>query len=121
MITCIAIDDDPLFLQSLKAYFWEYEGIELIGTFQNPVNGIMKVVKEKPDVLLLDLEMPYLDGFEALESMDKKPKVIMISAHVNQPSKAKQIQIDKYIRKVQLDKDLLKRTILEIVEAKPIS
>ena len=117
MITCIAIDDDPLFLQSLKAYFWEYEGMELIGTFQNPVNGIMNVVKEKPDVLLLDLEMPYLDGFEALDSLDKKPKVIMISAHVNQPPKEKQIKIDKYIRKVQLNKELLKKTILEVINA----
>ncbi|MEQ8907389.1 response regulator [Ekhidna sp.] len=115
MITCIAIDDDPLFLQSLKAYFWEYEGMELIGIFQNPVNGIMKVVKEKPDVLLLDLEMPYLDGFEALDSLDKKPKVIMISAHVNQPAKVKQIKIDRYIRKVQLNKELLKKTILEVM------
>lgn len=121
MITCIAIDDDPLFLQSLKAYFWEYIDVELIGAYRNPVDGIMKVVKDKPDVLLLDLEMPYLDGFEALDSLDKKPKIIMISAHVNQPSKAKQIQIDKYIRKVQLDKDMLRKTILEVAETKPIS
>ena len=115
MITCIAIDDDPLFLQSLKAYFWDFEGMELIGTFQNPVNGIMKVVKEKPDVLLLDLEMPYLDGFETLETLDKKPKIIMISAHVNQPTKANKMKVDKYIRKVSLTKELLQKSILDVV------
>ncbi len=116
MITCIALDDDPLFLQSLKAYFWEYEDIDLIGTYQNPVNGIMRVVKEKPDVLLLDLEMPYLDGFEALDSLDKKPKIIMISAHVNQPSKANKIKIDRYLRKVQLNGKILKETILAVMK-----
>lgn len=90
--------------------------MELIGTFQNPVNGIMKVVKEKPDVLLLDLEMPYLDGFETLDTLDKKPKIIMISAHVNQPSKAKRLKIDKYIRKVSLTKELLHKSILDVIK-----
>ncbi|WP_421763985.1 LytR/AlgR family response regulator transcription factor [Ekhidna sp.] len=116
MITCIAIDDDPLFLQSLKAYFWEYEDMDLIGTYQNPVDGIMKVVKDKPDVLLLDLEMPYLDGFEALDTLDRKPKIIMISAHSNQPEKSQQIKIDKYIRKIQLNKEFLRKAINETIK-----
>ncbi|WP_425389917.1 LytR/AlgR family response regulator transcription factor [Ekhidna sp.] len=121
MITCIAIDDDPLFLHSLKAHFSEYEDLELVATFQNPVNGIMKVVKFKPDILLLDLEMQYLDGFEALDSLDKKPKVIMISAHVNQPVKAKRIKIDKYLRKMQIDGPFLRKAILEVMSQTSIS
>ncbi|MEP1034348.1 response regulator [Ekhidna sp.] len=114
MITCIAIDDDPLFLQMLGSYFEEYENMELISTHPNPVNGIMQVVKKKPDVLLIDLEMPYLDGFETLDTLDKKPKIVMISAHVNQPAKEKKLRIDKYIRKVSLTKELLEQVISEV-------
>ncbi|WP_420317024.1 LytR/AlgR family response regulator transcription factor [Ekhidna sp.] len=115
MVTCVAIDDDPLFLQSLQAYFWEYEELDLIGVYKNPVDGIMNVVKMKPDVLLLDLEMPYLDGFETLETLDKKPKIIMISAHVNQPARDRMLKVDKYVRKVSLNKDLLKKSILDVM------
>lgn len=115
MITCIAIDDDPLFLQLLSSYFDEYEEMELLSTHPNPVNGIMQVVKKKPDILLIDLEMPYLDGFETLDTLDKKPKIVMISAHVNQPTREKKLKIDKYIRKVSLTKDLLEKSILDVL------
>lgn len=114
MITCIAIDDDPLFLQLLESYFAEYDEMNLIATYQNPIDGIMQVVRQKPDVLLIDLEMPYFDGFEILETLDKKPKIIMISAHVNQPTKEKRLKINKYLRKVALDTESLKKAILEV-------
>jgi len=116
MITCLAIDDDPLFLQLIQSYVDGYDDVELTGTFNNPVNGIMQVVKQKPDVLLIDLEMPYLDGFESLDTLDKKPKIIMISAHLNQPTKEKRLKIDKYIRKASLDKDLLLKSIHGVLE-----
>lgn len=111
MIRCIAIDDDPLFLQILTAYFSEYDDMELIECYENPAKGIVQVAKHKPDVLLIDLEMPYLDGFETLETLEKKPKIIMISAHVNQPTKKKQLKIDRYIRKVDFDSEKLKKAI----------
>lgn len=115
MITCIAIDDDPLYLQVLKTYIEQMNDIELIATFENPVNGIMQVVKQKPDVLLIDREMPNLDGFEILDTLDKKPKVIMISAHVNQPVKSQMREINRYLRKADVNKDKLEVEIKKIV------
>ncbi len=116
MIKCIAIDDDPIFLQLLKSYCSEYDDIELLASYQNPVDGIMQVVKQKPDILFIDLEMPYLDGFETLDTLDKKPKIIMISAHVNQPVKAKRLKIDKYLRKVDFNRIKLKKAIDEVCD-----
>jgi len=72
MIRCIAIDDDPLYLMLLKSYFDQFDNMELIGSYINPVDGIMKVVRQRPDVLLIDKEMPYLDGMETLSTQDKK-------------------------------------------------
>ena len=115
MITCIAIDDDPLFLQLIQSYLDQESEIELIGTFNNPVSGIVQVVKKKPDVLLIDLDMPYLDGFESLDTLDIKPKIIMISAHVDQPVKKLQLKINKYLRKVAFNKDLLVKSIHSVL------
>lgn len=115
MITCIAIDDDALYLRVLESYISQMEGVKLLATYENPVNGIMQVVKQKPDVLLIDREMPNLDGFEILETLDKKPKVIMISAHVNQPVKSQMLEIDRYLRKDIVNKEKLEEEIHKVL------
>ena len=102
MIRCIAIDDDPLYLKLLESYFQSFEDLELVGSYTNSIDGIMKVVKQKPDVVLMDLDMPYLDGLESLSTLDDRPTVIMISAHVNQPRNLDALPIDKYVRKTAL-------------------
>lgn len=115
MIRCIAIDDDPLFLKLLQNYFQEFEGLDLMETHQNPVDGVMAVVKKKPDVLLLDIEMPYMDGFETLSTLDKMPKIIVISGHLNNPNLPK-IGIDKYLSKAALrDPEILRSSILAVM------
>tara|TARA_B100001245_G_C22855225_1_gene411144 strand:+ start:1046 stop:1393 length:348 start_codon:yes stop_codon:yes gene_type:complete len=115
MIRCLAIDDDPLFLKLLKVYFEDMNSAELISTYSNPVEGIMACVKEQPDVLLLDLEMPYLDGMEALETLDNPPKVIVISGHLD-GSDAVTIPIDKFISKSDVKTaQALEQAINEVV------
>jgi DNA-binding NarL/FixJ family response regulator len=115
MITCLAIDDDPLFIKLLEAYFGEYKNITLLSTYTNPIDGIMAVVKQKPDVLLIDIEMPYMDGFEALSTLDKMPKILVISGHLDNPNLG-DFDVDKFISKRSLkDADTLKRAIEEVM------
>ena len=101
MTTCIAIDDDPIFLKLLQSYFDEINSCVLIGSYKNPVDGVMAITKEKPTVVLVDYEMPYLDGFEAIQMLEKPPKIIVISAHLQQPE-AMLIPADRYIPKAAL-------------------
>ncbi|MFY0606007.1 MAG: response regulator [Cyclobacteriaceae bacterium] len=102
MIKCISIDDDKLFLVNLTMQFEQIKSAELIATFDNPVEGIMACVKLKPDVLLLDYEMPYLDGLDAIEVMEEKPKIIMISAHMSGP-KTLDLPVDGFISKLKIE------------------
>lgn len=115
MIRCLAIDDDALFLKLLKVLFEDIKSAELISTYSNSVEGIMACVKQQPDVLLLDLEMPYLDGMEALETLDNPPKVIVISGHLNGEG-AVSIPIDKFISKTDVKSaEVLEQAINEIL------
>ena len=115
MITCLAIDDDPLFIKLLEAYFNDFKDIELISTCTNPIDGIMAVVKQKPDVLLIDIEMPYMDGFEALSTLDKMPKIIVISGHLDNPD-LPDFKVDKFISKRMLkDSEVLKQGIESVM------
>jgi DNA-binding NarL/FixJ family response regulator len=115
MITCLAIDDDPLFLKLILAYVSEFDGIELIGSYTNPIDGVMAVVKSKPDVLLLDIEMPYMNGFETIGTLDKFPKIIVISGHLNDPD-LPDFNVDKFISKRNLnDPETLEKAIREVM------
>lgn len=86
--SCIAIDDDELFLMNLEAFFEEIPSHKLLGTFANAVQGATAVIRELPDFLLIDLEMPYMDGYSLLDwilprlkELAKQPKIIVISGN----------------------------------------
>ena len=81
-ITCLIIDDDTLFLKVIEVYLTQIPWITLIGKYSNPIEGARELTKKGPDVLLIDLDMPYLDGLEVLETLEKKPIIIMVSGHV---------------------------------------
>lgn len=115
MIRCLAIDDDPLFLKLIKALLNEIKGVELISSYTNPIDGVMAVVKQKPDILLLDIEMPYMDGFETLSTLDRKPKIIVISGHLNNPT-LPDVTVDKYLNKRAVnDPSVLENAIWEVI------
>jgi two-component system response regulator (stage 0 sporulation protein A) len=84
-ITVALADDNREFIEILKDFFMRQDDIEVVGTAVNGVEACEMVQKVAPDVLILDVIMPYLDGIgvlEKIETMDisKKPVVIMLSA-----------------------------------------
>ena len=100
----------------LEMFFADIDSMELIATYENPVEGIMGTVKKRPDVLLLDIEMPYLSGLEALETLDSPPKVVVISGHLENPNTNK-IPIDKFISKSQVQSaEFLKESIMSVLK-----
>jgi len=76
----LAIDDDPLILKTLKDLL-VVEGMSTI-TASNAINGLWLLAKRKPDLVLLDIIMPEVDGYAALEMIRKctDVPVIMLTA-----------------------------------------
>ena len=78
----VAIDDEPEFIDILESYFG-LRGYE-INVAVRGVKGIEVVKDKNPDVVLIDLKMPGIDGDEVLKllkSMNPSPKVIFITAY----------------------------------------
>jgi len=77
----LVIDDEPAIRDSLRMII-EYEGYEFISAPAGP-EGIALAERESPDVILLDIKMPGMDGFEALERIKavSDAPVVMISGH----------------------------------------
>jgi CheY-like chemotaxis protein len=78
----IAIDDEAEFIDMLKNYF-EPRGYD-ISVAVRGTKGIELVIEKKPNVVLMDLKMPGIDGDEVLtllKSMDPSPKIIFVTAY----------------------------------------
>lgn len=78
-------DDNKDFCEILTDFFEAQQSIEIVFTVHDGMQTVEAVVREQPDVLILDMIMPYLDGLGVLErlnglELDKFPKVIMLSA-----------------------------------------
>lgn len=85
MIKVGIADDNKDFCEILKDFFMTQNNIEVIFTAYDGLKTIEEICKEKPDVLILDVIMPHLDGLGVLEKMismevENPPKVIMLSA-----------------------------------------
>lgn len=106
--SCIAIDDDPLFLRSLTAFIREIHWLKLEGTFENPIKGATAIVTMKPDLVLLDMDMPHVDGQylidwigPKLRSMSPSPRIIVVSSVVK-PSEKLLSTVTGFIPKTEL-------------------
>jgi len=79
-MNCIIVDDDKLSCKLLEGYVSKYASLNLIGVFNDPVSARNEISKHKDvDLILLDVKMPEMDGFDLIGSLDHPPNVIIVS------------------------------------------
>jgi len=79
-MNCIIVDDDKLSCKLLEGYVNKYSSLNLIGVYNDPVSARNEISKQKDvDLILLDIKMPEMDGFDLLGSLDHPPNVIIVS------------------------------------------
>ena len=113
-------DDNTEFVSTLVTYLERQEDMEVVGTARDGSEAIDKIVDSNPDVAILDVIMPQLDGLGVLEEMNEKldllPICIMLSA-VGQDkvtSKAMSLGAQYYVIK-PFEMDVLAKRIRELV------
>lgn len=84
-IKIVLADDNKDFCQVLKEYLSDEDDIEILGIAKDGIEALDLVKRTQPDLLVLDVIMPHLDGLgviEKLNAMDipKMPKIIVLSA-----------------------------------------
>jgi DNA-binding LytR/AlgR family response regulator len=80
---CIALDDEPLALQLLENYVQQTEGMEMANTFTDPVTAEEYINNNTVDLLLLDIQMPDVNGMQFYSNLTNKPLVIFTTAFSN--------------------------------------
>lgn len=64
-VRLLLADDDRLFAESLRALLSEDERVEVIGIAEDGAEAVELATELEPDVILIDLRMPVMDGLEA--------------------------------------------------------
>ncbi len=79
-MNCIIVDDDKLSCKILEGYVNKYASLNLIGIFNDPISARNALTKQKDiDLILLDIKMPEMDGFDFMVSLDHPPNIIIVS------------------------------------------
>jgi DNA-binding NarL/FixJ family response regulator len=82
MITIVIADDHQLVRQGIKAILGEIKDIEIIGEAVDGVEAINVIGKLQPDVAIIDIVMPCLNGIQSIEkiaALNLKTKIIVLS------------------------------------------
>ncbi|WP_129598579.1 sporulation transcription factor Spo0A [Anaerophilus nitritogenes] len=84
-ISVLIADDNKDFCDILSEYLEKQNDLEVVGIAKDGLEAVDLVSKELPDVLVLDIIMPHLDGLGVLErlysmNLEKTPKIIVLSA-----------------------------------------
>ncbi|MEH1852738.1 MAG: response regulator [Nostoc sp.] len=113
LYTIACIDDSQTVLNSIK-HFLDENTFSVV-TINDPVKALMQILRSKPDLILLDVEMPSLDGYELCSllrkhSAFKNTPIIMVTGRTGfiDRAKAKIVRSSGYLTKPFTQSELLK-------------
>jgi DNA-binding LytR/AlgR family response regulator len=81
VIRCIIIDDEPLAMAMLKEYCVRIPYLHVIGSFTDAIEAAQILRVERPDLLLLDIQMPDISGLQLARNTGYSPQIIFTTAH----------------------------------------
>lgn len=115
-IRTILIDDEPLCTSGLEIDLREINAnIEIVAICNNPLIAIEQIQLLKPDLIFLDIEMPRMNGFELLSTIENVDfKVIFVTAYDEFAIQAFRNHASDYILK-PVDRAVLKKAINKVI------
>jgi two-component system response regulator YesN len=115
----MVIDDEPNIRDGLKTLIdWEKLHCILVGEAQNGIEGIEKILLLRPDLIIVDIKMPEIDGIQLIEKithMGIETQFIVLSGYqdFNYAKRAMECHVNHYILK-PIDEEILAQKVIEI-------
>ena len=98
-LKCIVVDDEAIARKALSAYIEKVDELELIHTFRNGMEAKAFLSEHEADLLLLDINMPFLNGLELLRVVKNHPPVIFTTAYPEHALESFEFNVVDYLVK----------------------
>lgn len=108
-IRLLIVDDEAPALKDLKRICGKLDGVEVVGEGTDGPEAVKLVKKLKPDAVLLDIQMPGLDGFQVvarIADMEQSPSIIFVTAYDHYAIRAFDVHAVDYVLKPVEEKRL---------------
>ena len=118
----LIVDDDPFILDMYVLKFKE-RGFEVVTATDGKL-GLVKINEEKPDVVLLDVVMPTMDGFDVLQELKKQEKtamkIIMLTnlGQKEDVERGMSLWADDYVIKAHFTPSEVVNKVMSVIEEK---
>ena len=111
-IRILVVDDHQMFRESLRQIIESHNDMEVVGEADNGLSAFKQVQKFKPDIVIMDIRMPVVDGIDATRQIKfKYPgiKIIALSSHSDRSYVEKMLQAgaSDYLSKICSRSDLI--------------
>ena len=79
-MNCIIVDDDPIWCKTLEQFVSRSSSLSLAGTYSDSVSARNALMSRRDiELIFLDIEMPEMDGFDFLSSLEMPPHIVFVS------------------------------------------
>jgi len=99
LLRIVIVDDEPLARTVVREYAAAEAGVDIVAECANGFEAVKAVTELKPDLVLLDVQMPKLDGFEVLELIGGDVPVVFITAYDQYALRAFEVHAIDYLLK----------------------
>ncbi len=99
VLRVVIVDDEEPARLAVRQHLETIGGAEVVAECANGFEAIKAVAEHKPDVMLLDVQMPKLDGFEVLEVVGRDVPVVFITAYDEFALRAFEVHAVDYLMK----------------------
>jgi DNA-binding NarL/FixJ family response regulator len=115
-IRTLIVDDSAFIVESLRSFFGQQEGFEVMGIAETGQEAVDRVTELRPDLVMMDIRMPGMDGLEAtrtIKAREDAPVVIMFTLEDTESIRAaaKAAGADDFVAKVPEAVDGLRAAI----------
>ena len=99
MITCFIVDDEPIARRGLREYIAREGDIKILAECENIVELRMRLQEMSPDIIFLDIEMPYTSGMDWLSNANSDSLVILTTAYEQYALRSYDFDVADYLLK----------------------